>query len=78
MCTIINIIAADLMNYLLQCSNGNMLVIRLYLKPLLDALACVDEKSPVRIATTTPGSCMVKSAKNGAEITFELFCVEVV
>jgi hypothetical protein len=31
------------------------LVIRLYLKPLLDALACADEKSPVRIATTTPG-----------------------
>jgi hypothetical protein len=29
-----------------------MLVIRLYLKPLLDALACVDEKSSVRIATT--------------------------
>jgi hypothetical protein len=55
--TIINIIAADLMNYLLHCSNGNMLVIRLYLKPLLDALACVDEKSPVRIATTPPVRC---------------------
>ena len=78
MSTIINIIAADLMNYLLHCSNGNMLVIRLYPKPLLDALACVDEKSPVRIATTTPGRCMVKGAKNGTEITFELFCVEVV
>ena len=78
MSTIINIIAADLMNYLLHCSNGNMLVIRLYLKPLLDALACVDEKSPVRIATTTPGRCMVKGVKNGTEITFGLFCVEVV
>jgi hypothetical protein len=78
MSTIINIIAADLMNYLLHCSNGNILVIRLYLKPLLDALACVDEKSPVRIATTTPGRCMVKGVKNGTEITFELFCVEVV
>jgi hypothetical protein len=31
MSTNINIIAADLMNYLLHCSNGNMLVIRLYL-----------------------------------------------
>jgi hypothetical protein len=78
MSTIINIIAADLMNYLLHCSNGNMLVIRLYPKPLLDALACVDEKSPVRIAATTPGRLMVKSVKNGTEITFELFCVEVV
>jgi hypothetical protein len=57
---IISIIAADLMNYLLQCSNENMLVILLYLKPLLDALACVDEKSPVRITTTTPGRFMVK------------------
>jgi hypothetical protein len=38
-----------------------MLVIRLYLKPLLDALACADEKSPVRIATTTPGKFMVKN-----------------
>ena len=78
MSTIINIIAADLMNYLLHCSNGNMLVIRLYLKSLLDALACVDEKSPVRTATTTPGRCMVKGVKNGTEITFGLFCVEVV
>lgn len=78
MSTIINIIAADLMNYLLHCSNGNMFVIRLYLGPLLDALACVDEKSPVRIATTTPGRFMVKGMKSGTEITFELSCVEVV
>jgi hypothetical protein len=55
-----------------------MLVIRLNLKPLLDALACVDEKSAVRIATTTPGRCMVKDVGNGTEITYELFCVEVV
>jgi hypothetical protein len=78
MSTIINIIAVDLLNYLLHCSDGNMLVIRLYLKPLLDALACVDEKSPFRIATTTPGRLMVKGVKNGTEITFELFGVEVV
>ena len=80
MSTIINKIAVDLMNYLLHCtcSNENILVIRLYLKPLLDALACVDEESPVRIATTTPGRCMVKGVKYGTEITFELFCVEVV
>jgi hypothetical protein len=78
MCTIINIVAADLMNYLLHCSDGNMLVIRLYLKPLLDALASVNEKSPVRITTTTAGRLMVKGVKNGTEITFELFCVEVV
>jgi hypothetical protein len=58
-------------------SDGNMLVIRLYLKPLLDALTCADEKSPVRIATTTPGRFMEKDVKNGMEITFELFCVEV-
>jgi hypothetical protein len=44
----------------------------------LYALACVDERSPVRIATTTPGRFMVKGVKNGTEITFELFCVEVV
>jgi hypothetical protein len=49
-----------------------------YEEPLLDALTCVDEKSPVRIATTTPGRLMVKGVKNGTEITFELFCVEVV
>ena len=48
------------------------------MKPLLDVLACVDEMSPVRIATTTPERLMVKGVKNGTEITFELFCVEVV
>jgi hypothetical protein len=48
------------------------------MKPLLDALACVEEKFPVRIVTTTPGRFMVKGVKNGTEITFELFCVEVV
>jgi hypothetical protein len=61
-----------------HCSNGNMLVIRVYLKPLLGALACVNEKSPVHIATTTPGRFMVKGVQNGTEITFELFCFEVV
>jgi hypothetical protein len=72
MSTIINIIATDLMNYLLHCSNGNMLVIRVYLKPLLGALACVNEKSPVHIATTTPGRFMVKGVQNGTEITTTL------